>query len=908
MADRQTKVTISAQVSEYNKAIQSAAKATREFGSEAEKLSRQRDAYNQLGRGAIIAGTAITAATVLAVKAAVDWESAWAGVTKTVDGSAQEMGVLEDQLRGLATTLPATHQEIAAVAEAAGQLGVQRENVAAFTRTMIDLAETTNLTADEAATSIAQFMNIMQSAPEDVDNLGAALVALGNDGASTERDIVQMAQNIAGAGKIVGLTEAQVLGLANALASVGIDAEAGGSSISRVMTDIAMAVSQGGDELEQFAKVAGMSSVEFQKSFKEDPADAIATFIEGLARIDAQGGDVFKTLSDLGQTDIRVSKALLGMANSGDLLRKSLELGSSAWKDNIALVEEARKRYETTEAQLQIAGNAIYDAAINLGEVFLPAVTAGAQAVADLADAFGGLPDPIQGLIGIFGGVAGALALTGGAALLAVPKIAEFRAAMQTLNLSMGSTAVIGGAVGLALAGVITVVGILAQKQADARRSAELYAQTLEEGTNRITDATRVMAQENLSMRSQVLWWEDSSTYDSAEKLGVSLDLVTEAALGSAPALRELDREMKALRPDAFADSDEMEAYESQVRKVTDAVKGEADSLQRAIEIAEQKQRADETSSKTSQSAADAYLEAADGAEELNSQLQQLIDQINEANGVGQDAISANLNYKDALAEVDEVIRQAREGAEGFSLSLDENTQQGRDNKQMLVDLAKQAQEAADKQFALDGNTENYRATLEQSRQALIDRAVQLGANADEATALADAIFRIPSDTEWEVIAKTAAASQALDTFVRTYDGKVITMTLNPNQVVVNDRVYNGLRDGHATGGPIVGPGTSTSDSIPAWLSNGEHVWTAAEVEAAGGHEGVEALRRWVRTGQGISDGAMASTSTAQLSGPVNVNVFDVNGVYQGTIRGAAVAAATAATQGFADTFRGGVL
>jgi phage-related protein len=47
-----------------------------------------------------------------------------------------------------------------------------------------------------------------------------------------------------------------------------------------------------------------------------------------------------------------------------------------------------------------------------------------------------------------------------------------------------------------------------------------------------------------------------------------------------------------------------------------------------------------------------------------------------------------------------------------------------------------------------------------------------------------------------------------------------------------------------ADGGSVRGPGTATSDSIPALLSNGEHVWTAREVRGAGGHGVVEALRR----------------------------------------------------------------
>jgi TP901 family phage tail tape measure protein len=440
MAERIVKVSLIAQVNNYLTGVEAARRKTVEAGEAAEtasaKYERQAQAMRDMGVRMTAFGAIATAATGLAIKAAIDWESAWTGVTKTVNGTPLELGVLEDQLRSLTRVLPATHEEIAAVAEAAGQLGVEAPNIAAFTKTMIDLSETTNLTADEAATSIAQFMNIMQSAPQDVDNLGASLVALGNDGASTERDIIQMAQRIAGAGKIVGLTEGQVLGLANALSSVGIEADAGGSAISNVMTDIAMAVSQGGDKLQTFATVAGMSSKDFQKAFKDDPANAIATFIEGLARIDKQGGDVFQTLSDLGQTDIRVSRALLGMANSGDLLRKSLDLGNTAWDENTALLAEAEKRYQTTEARIQIAGNAIRDAAISYGDVFLPVVKATADAVATLAGGFSDLPAPIQTTVAVTTALVGVATLAGGAFLLAVPKIAAFNAQLQILRAS----------------------------------------------------------------------------------------------------------------------------------------------------------------------------------------------------------------------------------------------------------------------------------------------------------------------------------------------------------------------------------------------------------------------------------------------------------------------------------------
>jgi TP901 family phage tail tape measure protein len=877
VADRQTRVVLSAQSSEYVAAFERAEKATRDLGSESEKLAQKKSAFEQLGRGAVVAGAAITAVTALSVKAAIDWESAWAGVTKTVDGNAQEMAVLEEQLRSLTAVLPATHEEIAGVAEAAGQLGVERENIADFTKTMIDLAETTNLTADEAATSIAQLMNVMQTAPEDVDNLGAALVALGNDGASTERDIVEMAQRIAGAGEIVGLTEAQVLGFANALASVGIEAEAGGSAISRIMTDIAMSVSAGGEDLERFAEVAGMSSQQFQKAFNEDPANAIATFVEGLGKIDAAGGDVFKTLADLGQSDIRVSQALLGMANSGDLLRKSLELGGVAWEENLALVEEARKRYETTEAQIQIAGNSIRDAAIDLGAVFLPAVKDGADAIAGMAQSFADLPEPVQGIIGLLGGVAGAVALTGGAALLAVPKIAEFRVALATLQTTAGRLAFVGGGVVVAITALVAVVGTLAQKQAQARQRAEGYAQALEQGA----DAARDLAIENLALEKSVLGLEFGSAYDNAEKLGISLQLVTDAASGNRRALEDLNEILDVASvggSEAQRMADELGISYLDLAQsagtLREAIKDETDGLERGKDIREQSKDATDKNAESTKTAAQAYQEAADQAGNLNDELATLLETINEANGVGQDAISANIAYKDSLAEIDDVIQKARDGVDenndglaDYVLTLDEGTEAGRRNKEMLVDLAREAEEAAKKQFELDGDTENYRKTLEDSRQALLDRAEDLGDNADEAKNLVDQILTIPSETEWNLIANVANAARTIEDFKTRYG------TL---QGIINYRAVQSVetgaeRPGRASGGPIYGPGTGTSDTAGLYrLSNGEHVWTASEVNAAGGHDVVEAMRRWVKTGQGFP--SMASSSGAGDGKVVQVN------------------------------------
>lgn len=441
MADRSVVYRLKADVGQFKAQMAQASASVKKSADDMTAATKQgaqfRQGLDTLGGAAGKAGLVAAAGLGASVKAAMDWETAWVGVTKTVDGSATQMAALEGQLRQMARTLPATHTEIAAVAEAAGQLGVKREAIASFTETMIALGETTNLTADEAATSIAQMANVMQTAPSDVDNLGAALVALGNDGASTERDIIQMAQRISAAGAQIGLAESDVLAIANAASSMGIEVEAGGTAITRVFTELAKATATGGPKLEAFAATAGMSADEFTRLFESTPADAFAAFTSGLDRINKSGGNVFGTLKQLGMSDVRVSQALLGMAASGDLLTDSLKLGREAWKENTALSDEFGKRLGTTASQVQVSWNNIKDAAIDVGAAVLPVVEGIAKAAGNMASVFGALPGPVKGGAGA---LLGLTAVAGGSVWAFSKMVNGVASARDALNKISGTS------------------------------------------------------------------------------------------------------------------------------------------------------------------------------------------------------------------------------------------------------------------------------------------------------------------------------------------------------------------------------------------------------------------------------------------------------------------------------------
>jgi hypothetical protein len=433
--------------------------ATGAIYNASEKMIASGQKMEKVG-GALTKGVTlpILAGAAAVTTAAVKWESDFAGVKKTNDEVVDSTGKvvysykdLENGLRGLAKELPSSHTEIANVAEAAGQLGIKTKNVVGFTKTMIDLGESTNMSAEEAATALARLANITGMPQTEFDKLGSVIVDLGNNFATTESEITAMGLRLAGAGHQVGMSEAQIMGFAAALSSVGIEAEAGGSAFSKVMVEMQLAVENGANafagleslsqqtgvsmeqvssavrnggkelkntagamgltskelktmhkeatdasgKLNDFAEVAGMSAEQFSKAFKEDASGAIIKFIEGLGKTKEHGQSAIAVLDDMGITEVRLRDSLLRAAGASDVFKSAVDRGTKAWGENTALTEEANKRYETTESQLKMLKNEAVDVGITFGGPLVKALRDALQAtkpmiktVTNLAESF----------------------------------------------------------------------------------------------------------------------------------------------------------------------------------------------------------------------------------------------------------------------------------------------------------------------------------------------------------------------------------------------------------------------------------------------------------------------------------------------------------------------------------------
>lgn len=385
-------------------------------------------------------------------QASMDFESAMTGVAKTTDLTDDELSAMSDAIKEMSTEIPATTEELAAIAESAGQLGIHKESLLDFTEIMAMLGTSTNMTADEAATSLSRLANITGMSQEDFDRLGATIVDLGNNLATTEKEIVDMSMRIAGAGAQVGMTEAEIMSFSGALSSVGIEAEAGGSAFSTLISNMSLAVQQGGDGLEQFADVAGMSASEFAAAFEEDAAGAIIQFIQGLGNMESEGRSAIAVLDDMGLSDIRMRDALLRAAGASDVFTNALQICSNAWDENTALVNEATKRYATTQSQLTMMQNAYKNLKVAIGDAYTPALqkaySVGTQvlnAVSQFIKQNPALVNAITAFVGVLGLVVAALAAYTVGAKVAAAASAMLTAAIPGVNIIMGVAAAVAG-------------------------------------------------------------------------------------------------------------------------------------------------------------------------------------------------------------------------------------------------------------------------------------------------------------------------------------------------------------------------------------------------------------------------------------------------------------------------------
>ena len=651
------------------------------------------------------------------VQASMDFESAITGVAKTTDLTDEELADMSDAIKAMSTEIPASTTEIADVAEAAGQLGIQKDALLDFTRVMTMLGTATNMTAEDAATALARFANITGMSADNYDRLGAVIVDLGNNFATTESEITQMGTRLASGGKLAGLTEPQIMALAAAMSSVGIEAEAGGTAMTQTLNAIEKAVATGEDSLQSFADVAGMSADSFAEMWNTDALGALTAFIRGLGNLDEQGESAVLVLEDLGLTGIRQSNMLKSLALAADQMDSAVQTANTAWDENIALTNEANKRYATTQSKLDMMQNAYNNLKVAVGDAFTPALRdaydAGTDVLNVLSEFVQENPALVKGVVTFTGVVGGAtVALTAYAAISKVIKALD----IATTFGGMAGPIMLGVTAVAALAGGIVAMADAAEDRAapsvkELTEAARDMNEALTDAKSGFDDsvgstmATATVAEQYIDRLKELDSVGEKTTAQQQEYHGILMKLVeTIPELSSYIDLENdsIDGGTAALKAntDAWVENARAQAYQNELSEIyAKYADVEIERAKRRAELTDAEEAAHEATQAyndalakqnalytEAQKKADAYYEETgvlrDAEYFLGDEINAVNDEVTDANIAWIEAATHVTNLKEAIEEdnnalsaADEEIQAVTDAYESLTEATDDSTE-----------------------------------------------------------------------------------------------------------------------------------------------------------------------------------------------------------------------------------------
>lgn len=775
--------------------------------------------------------------------------------------------------QGMSQVQSATHESAGVMAE--------------LRQAAVDAGGATKYSATEAAQGIVELSKAGVSAK---DVLGGGLAGALTLAAAGEVEVADAAETAATAMTQFGLTGDKIPHIADLLAAGAGKAQGGVADLSMALKQGGLVASQFGlsvDDtvgvLAQFAS-AGLIGSDAGTSLKTmllqlaNPSKESAALMEelGIQAYDASGkfagmesitGQMVTAFE--GKTQAERDSAMATIFGS-DAIRAASVLYQGGtekvryWADAVNDAGYAAKTASDLQNNLagdvEKLGGSFDTALIQSGSGANEVLRQMVQILTGVIDAYSNLPAPVQQGVLWLGLILGAVALAGGAFLMAVPKVLEFRAALQTLQTAApaamgklkGLSAFLGGPWGVALVAAALGIEVLSKWMDSLQASsAEMQNSLL-----KAKSAADIFA--TAGKGKDAKWWKDvagdlgnlQGVIDAAgDQWNNFLTRFDSSHFGAFDALRDIGTELSSLA------STDLPLAQERFRMLAAETDGTDQSLWRLVSTmgpyrdslyeianaqgidvtsgsdAENQRRllalatgeatvANEENAEATLTVGDAYLETKAKGDDLLSTLTTLLDALNELNGVGQDATSTNIAYQEQLAAVAEQIEKVRAGTDGLTGGLDINTESGRANTSVLLEQAKASQDAAQKQFELDQRTQGtsaatdgLRGRLEEGRQKLIDNAMQLGATADEAQALADKIYGIPSEKDFQMVTNAAATSAAIQDVINK-----INSIPGYREVVINQQI----RQTGADPGAVKSAYQANGGTVEFFASGGE--------------------------------------------------------------------------------------
>jgi TP901 family phage tail tape measure protein len=878
---RQVKAELAIGYQQYVDGMKKAAAATRETATEAQKLAEQREAFTLLGRTALASGAVIAAGLGVAVAKFAEFDQAMSNVSATGEDARDNIEALRDAaLEAGATTVFSATESANAIEELAKAGLDASEILGGALAGSLDLAAAAGIGVAEAAAIAATTLQQFNLEGSDATHV-ADLLAAGAGKAMG--DVGDMSQALAQAGLVsdqFGVSVEETVGSLAAFASAGLLGSDAGTSFRTMLLRLANPTG----EVRDLMKEIGFEAYNAQGQFigLSGLAGELETSLAGMTDEQKQ-----TTLAMIfGQDAIRGATVLYeeGAAGIEDWTNKVDDAGYAA--------ETAATKLDNLKGDWEALSGAVDTALISMGEAADGPLRFFTQGLTTLVDKFNEIPAAGQQAVFWIGAVASATGLAYGAYLLLIPKVAEFNAALelmsprtQSVAKGLGMIAKIGGGAIAGLAVGVVALDALTQALKDIGPGAEVVA-------NKVTTARSAvdllassagkfggtdikLATEQLKQLGDILEkGPDSgagiigaSTITNLELLGNELAKVAESDLPAA------QRQFRLLAEEAGLSEkqqklllDQMPAYKSALTEQATA-SGVAADGQELLDLAFGK------TEESTEDNEDALRALSGQASVTGDDIDALADQIRNFGSATLNVRDAQRQFEQATDDVsDAVQRQIEEfikpqedaylaangtldgfvaSMEGFIPTLDTTTQLGRDAEASLDDLAESTLELSAATLEQTGSQEDANGIIADGRQRLIEMLEQFGITGQAAEDYADDLGLIPGNVETAVeLTGVETAEKDLAWLTRRREAQIAVTTSEPR---LRDGAASG---GRAYGGEITGPGGPTDDSAGLYrLSDGEHVLTAADVDAMGGQHSVYAFRDALHSGGGGGGG-----------------------------------------------------
>lgn len=496
-------------------ATSGAAQANNALASLTDTVANNWWGIKNLGLAFAALPAAIAGGVGASVVAASQLQDAVTGLARTSGLAGADLDSLTNQLLDIGKIRAVPTVEIIGIAESAGALGVATEDIAGFSKTVTDLVQTTDLTAESASTGLARLAALTNTSAGGYDNLASAIFGVGVETAATETDILALAQRLAGVGAGFGLSAGQIIAWAATVRSAGVSVQEGGTQISKTFIDIQRAISGNGAALQGWANIAGKSGDEFKALFDRDANAGLTAIVEGFGQIIASGGDFVSYLDAVGVTEQRQVRSLLLMAkaqasttNENVKATNIQQIMNKYIADTSRLQAAVEARAQTLSGQIQILKNTVFAASAAFGKDFAGALTFAIGWMTTFINGIAAIPGPVKAivagfvfLIAILSGFAAVALIVGSRVVIAIDAFRRLAAggtgaagAMQRLGVATQEVALEEQEFSIKLAATNA-------RLADQERMALVVAQAMAFMSGSTQTGTAILAEYNATAR-----------------------------------------------------------------------------------------------------------------------------------------------------------------------------------------------------------------------------------------------------------------------------------------------------------------------------------------------------------------------------------------------------------------------